>query len=173
MLRNTRLVAAVAFLAAVFAPFAASSHEFKVGSIVVGHPWSRATPPAAKTGGGYLTLTNGGTSDDRLLSARSPAAPDVQIHEMKVENGVMTMRRLENGLPVPAGQEVALKPGASHLMLIGLRQPLKAGDSVPLTLVFEKAGAVDVTLKVEKLGAPEPGAAGGKDNMQGMEGMTH
>lgn len=170
----TRLAACSVALVVVAAspPLAAAARDFKVGPIAVERPWSRATPPGATAAVGYLEFRNDGNADDRLVSASSPAAPDVRVHEMKVENGVMTMRPLGGGLPIPAGEAVALKPGGRHLMLVGLKQPLKAGDEVPLTLTFEKAGTVDVALEIERPGSPGPGGRGadatGDDAMEGM-----
>ncbi len=171
---SLRLGAAAFAIAVALSPFAASAHEFKVGSIEIAHPWSRATPPGATTGAGYLKLTNEGQTADRLVSAASPAAKDVQIHEMRVDNGVMTMRQLPDGLSVPAGETVALEPSSYHLMLMGLAQPLKEGEHIPVTLRFEKAGSVDVWLMVDKMGGAAPAhdhAAGG--TMSGNAPMDH
>mgnify|MGYP003336813699 CR=1 FL=1 len=115
---------------------------------------TRATAPTAPSGGGFLKITNTGTAPDRLVSASSPtAAAEVQIHEMKMEGSVMRMRELENGLEIPPGATVTLAPGGLHLMLIGLVEPLKTDTKVPLTLVFEKAGSIDVELAVGAMGS--------------------
>jgi len=132
---------------------AALAHSYKLGSLEIGHPWARATPPTAPTGGGFLTITNKGTAADRLVSASSPAAASVQVHEMKMEGNVMRMREVEGGLAIPPGATVALAPGGLHLMMMGLKEPLKQGDRVPVTLVFEKAGSIDVELAVTAMGA--------------------
>lgn len=132
---------------------AASAHSYKLGSLEIGHPWARATPPTAPTGGGFLTVTNTGTASDRLVSASSPAAGAVQIHEMKMEGNVMRMRELEGGLEIAPGATVTLAPGNLHLMMMGLKAPFKQGEKVPLTLVFEKAGKIDVELVVVPIGA--------------------
>ena len=117
------------------------------------HPWARATPPTAPAGGGYLTVTNKGTTEDRLISVKSPAAGAVQVHEMKMEGNIMRMREVEGGLAIPPGATVALAPGGLHLMMMGLREPLKQGERVPVTLVFEKAGSINVELAVIAIGA--------------------
>ena len=129
------------------------AHSYKLGALEIGHPWARATPPTAPTGGGFLTITNKGTAADRLVSASSPAAASVQVHEMKMEGNVMRMRELANGLEIAPGATVTLAPGGLHMMMMGLKAPLKQGEKVPLTLVFEKAGTIDVEIAVEAMGA--------------------
>ena len=131
----------------------AAAHDYTLGSLKIGHPWARATPPTAPSGGGFLTVTNTGTTADRLVSVSSPAAAQVQVHEMKMDGTIMRMRELENGLEIPPGATVALAPGGLHLMMMGLKAPLKEATRVPVTLVFEKAGKVDVELQVMALGA--------------------
>lgn len=127
--------------------------EVRLGDLAVTAAYSRATAPHAPVGGGYLTVTNAGPSDDRLVSARSPAAGRVEIHEMKMEGEVMRMRELGDGLPLPAGARVELKPGGTHLMLMELKAPLVEGETVPVTLTFEKAGEVAVELAVGPMNA--------------------
>jgi copper(I)-binding protein len=129
----------------------AQAHSFKLGAIDIGHPYARATVAVQPTGGAFLTLTNNG-ADDRLLSASADVAKSVELHSMSMEGDVMRMRRLD-AVDVPAGKTVELKPGASHIMLVGLKAPLKQGDKFPLTLKFEKAGEVTVTVNVEGAGA--------------------
>jgi len=131
------------------------------GGIKVDKPFSRATPASAKVGGGYLTITNSGSAEDKLVSATSAASGSVEIHEMATKDGVMTMRPVTSGLPIPAGKSVALAPGGFHLMLMNLKAPLKAGDKVPVTLTFEKAGKLDVMLDVQTMGGTSPAAQGG------------
>jgi len=160
------LFTAVALAAAFTAP--ASAHGYKLGSLEIGHPWSRAMPPGARTGVGYLTVANHGAEADRLVSASSPAADEVQIHEMAINDGIMTMRQIEDGLPIPAGGEAKLAPGGLHMMLVGVKQPFREGEMVPLTLTFEKAGTVDVQLKVDAMGAK--GAPAAAEQHGGHEG---
>jgi copper(I)-binding protein len=142
----------------------AAAHEFKLGDLLIGHPWSRATPGGAKIGGGYLTITNNGSAPDRLVSATTSVADHVEIHEMAMANNVMTMRKLDSGVAVPPGKTVAFAPGSYHLMLVDLKGPLKEGDRVKATLTFEKAGSVEVTINVEGIGAQHP--APGMDHFQ-------
>lgn len=143
-----------------FASVAAQAHEFKIGSLEIGHPWSRATPAGAPVAGGFLTVTNEGKEADRLVAVTSDAADKVEIHEMTMVDGVMKMRPLDKGLEVPAGGKIELKPGSYHVMFIGLKKPFAKGDMVKGTLAFEKAGKVDVEFKVEEMGAKPAGHEG-------------
>lgn len=122
------------------------------GSIEVTHAWARATAATAKTGAAYLTLVNKGTSDDRLVAVAGTVAAKAELHVTNAENGVMKMRPLA-AVEVKAGGQAELKPGGMHIMLVGLAAPLKEGQQFPLTLTFEKAGTVEVTVTVEKAGA--------------------
>ena len=148
-------IAALSLLVALL-PSLAHAHDYKLGALEIGHPWARATAPTAPAGAGYLTIKNTGTASDRLLSASTPAAGLAQVHEMKMEGGVMRMRELEHGLEIQPGATVSLAPGGFHLMLTNLRAPLKEGTRVPITLVFEKAGSIEVELAVESIGASHP-----------------
>ncbi|WP_292353723.1 copper chaperone PCu(A)C [Mesorhizobium sp.] len=130
----------------------AFAHEFKIGDLEIGHPWSRATPPGAKVAGGYFTVTNKGNSPDRLLSISSDISDKAELHEMGVKDGVMTMRPVSGGLEIPARGKVALKPGGYHLMFVGLKRQPKQGEKFPATLTFEKAGSVAVEFAVEGMG---------------------
>lgn len=138
---------------------AAAMPVVQAGALAITEAFARATPPKAQVAGGFMTITSQGAAD-RLVSAQSPMAGKVEIHEMRMDGDVMTMRPLPDGLAIPAGEAVALKPGGYHLMLMGLKQPLVEGDSVPLVLDFEKAGKVNVTLQVMAINAR--GAAGGE-----------
>ena len=138
---------------AVLCAATAAAHDYKLGALEIAHPWARATPPSAPAGGGFLKITNTGATADRLVSVSSPAAALTQIHEMKMDGNVMRMREVEKGLDIPAGGSVTLAPGGLHLMLMDLKGPLKQGTRVPVTLVFEKAGKIDVELAVEAMGA--------------------
>jgi periplasmic copper chaperone A len=135
-------------------------------SITVEQPWARATPTGAKTGAVYMTLTNKSGTADRLTGASSDVADKLQIHEMKVENGVMQMHEIPGGLPIPAGGSVVLKPGSYHVMLIGLKKPLTAGEKIPLTLTFEKVGNISVTVPVQPMNATQDKGSMGKMEMK-------
>src|SRR6266481_2548721 len=136
---------------AVLCDATAVARDYKLGALEIAQPWARATPPSAPAGGGFLKITNTGATSDRLVSVSSPAAERVQVHEMKMDGNVMRMREVEKGLEIPAGGSVTLAPGGFHLMMMGLKAPLKQGTSVPVTLVFEKAGKIDVELTVEAM----------------------
>ena len=129
---------------------------FKLGDLTVTSPWTRATPGGAKIAGGYLKITNNGTSADRFVSAKSEPTDHVEIHEMSMSDGVMKMRPLPNGLEIKPGETVELKSGGYHLMFMDLKQPLKQGDSFKAKLQFEKAGPLDVNFNVNALGGNAP-----------------
>ncbi|MES2883431.1 MAG: copper chaperone PCu(A)C [Pseudomonadota bacterium] len=118
-------------------------------SIRIDHPYSHPTAAPGVPAVGFITLTNGGKKADRLIAAESPAAERIEIHETQMQGGVMRMRALGNGVALPAGKTVRLAPGGIHLMLFGPRQPLLAGQSLPVTLKFEHAAAMEVLLIVE------------------------
>lgn len=128
--------------------FGALAHEFKLGDIEIGHPYARAMLPGAKVGGGYMTLVNTGTTADRLVSVTAERAASAELHEMKIDNGVMIMRELASGVPVPAGATVELKPGGYHIMFMNVSAPFKEGEMIKARLTFEKAGTVDVEFAV-------------------------
>ena len=155
-----RAFACAAFLAALFAsPLRAE--EVKAGDLVITQAWSRATPGGAKIAGGYLTIENKGAASDRLVSGAAEISGKVEVHEMSMKNGVMTMRSLDKGLAIEPGKTVSLAPGGYHLMLMDLKGPLKQGDKVPVTLEFEKAGKVKLSLDVQAVGAQAPGGHSG------------
>ena len=150
-------MAAVALLSATVA-FAQSqdSHTAMAGmsgDIAIEGAWTRATPPNAQVAGGFLMISNKGAADDRLLGGSSAVAERIEVHEMTMEGDVMKMRPLSDGLTVPAGGSVELKPGGYHLMMMGLKQPLKQGEMLDVALEFEHAGTVRVTFSIEAMGA--------------------
>ena len=159
-----------ALVLAVICAGSASAQQAKAGDLVLDNAWSRATPGGAKVGGGYLTVDNKGSAADKLIGGSSPAAGKVEVHEMAMNNGVMTMRPVKDGLSIPAGKSVTLSPGGYHLMLMDLKAPLKKGDKIPVTLKFEKAGNVNITLDVRDIGAT--GATSGQMN-HAKPGMDH
>lgn len=129
------------------------SATFKRGDLTVTSPWTRATPGGAKIAGGYLKITNSGSSADRFVGAKSDATDHVEIHEMSMNDGVMKMRPLPSGLEIKPGETVELKSGGYHLMFMDLKHPLRQGDTFKATLQFEKAGPLEVTFNVNALGA--------------------
>ena len=158
---------AIACVLSSVAAAPARTEEVRAADLVITQAWSRATPGGAKVGGGYLTIENRGSAPDRLIGGSADVAGTVQIHEMAVNNGVMTMRPLDNGLTIEPGKTVKLAPGGFHLMLLDLKNPLKQGDKVPLMLEFEKAGNVKISLEVMGVGAQGPAGADNSD------GQTH
>lgn len=146
MLRVSHLSLPVLML---LAPLLAACGDEGKSEIAVTDAWARAS--VTSTGAAYVTIENKGSADDTLVEAGSPVAERVEIHDMTMEGMVMKMRRLD-ALPVPAGGSVALAPGGKHIMLIGLAEPLSEGMSVPLTLVFEGAGEVEVSAPVRPAG---------------------
>jgi periplasmic copper chaperone A len=128
--------------------------------IEINHAWARATPASAANGAVYLTITNHGTADDRLTGASTAVASKAQMHITLNENGVVKMRPIAD-VPIKAGESAQFKPDGMHIMLLKLKHPLKAGDTFPLTLTFDKAGAVETIVKVEKAGAAAPGSMPG------------
>lgn len=138
----------------------AVAHEVKAGDLTLEHPWTRATPTGAKVAGGFVVIRNTGSAPDRLVGGTADFAGKLEIHEMAMEGDVMKMRPVDGGLEIPAGGEVALKPGSFHIMFMGLKAGLAEGDAVKGTLVFEKAGAVEVEWAVEGMGAPGPSHTG-------------
>src|SRR3954470_9779216 len=155
----SRTLTLAALAASLFA-VSARAEDVKAGDLVIGQAWSRATPGGAKIGGGYLTIENKGAAADRLIGGSGDIAGKVEVHEMAMNNGVMTMRELDKGLAIEPGKTVKLAPGGLHLMLMDLKGSLKQGDKVPVTLEFEKAGKVTVSFDVQGVGAQAP--AGGQ-----------
>jgi periplasmic copper chaperone A len=145
----------------------------QAGDLVVTQAWSRATPSGAKVASGYLTIENKGTAPDRLLGGSSDAAAKVEVHEMATRDGVMTMRSLDGGLSIAPGATVKLAPNGYHLMLTDITKPLKLGDTVTVTLDFEKAGKKAVTLRVLGIGAKEPDSSVPSDGTMDHEKMDH
>ena len=164
MLRKSLAAAALEILLAV----PALAHDYTVGALKIHHPWARATPKGAQVGGGYMSITNTGTTADRLIGGSTAAAAGFQVHEMSMANGIMKMRELPNGLEIKPGQTVVLKPAGYHIMLTGLKAPLTQGGRFDATLKFEKAGEVKVDFAVAGIGAMTGNSGGSHDAMPGM-----
>lgn len=137
----------------------ARAEEIKAGDLVITQAWSRATPGGATIAGGYLTIENKGRVADRLIGGSADVSDKIQVHEMSMNDGVMTMRQLDKGLAIDPGKTVKLAPGGYHLMMLDIKSPLKQGDKVPVTLEFEKAGKVKLSLDVQGIGAQAPAGA--------------
>jgi copper(I)-binding protein len=126
----------------------AVAHEYDLGPLHIGHPYARPTPPGATTGAAYFSITNKATTTDKLVRASTPRAQGAELHSMSMEGNIMRMRQVQD-IAAIGGDTVKLEPGGYHLMLTGLKQPLKVGERFPLTLYFEKAGRVTVDIVVQ------------------------
>jgi len=166
----TRAIACATMLV-YFLAAPALAEEVKAGDLVITQAWSRATPGGAKVAAGYLTIENKGSTPDRLIGGSADVADKVQVHEMTMNKGVMTMRPLDQGLTIEPGKIVKLAPGGYHLMILDLKSPLKRGDKVPVTLDFEKAGKVKLSLDVQAAGAKEPTTTPSPGSKRDMKGM--
>jgi copper(I)-binding protein len=150
-----RAFRAIAFAGLTVIAAHAFAHEYTAGDIRVEHPWARATIGQAKTGAAYMTFVNTGGAPDRLLGATSPAAERAEAHAHTMEGNVMKMHPVQ-AIEVAPGSPTVLKPGGLHIMLFGLKAPLKAGETFPVTLSFERAGPLTVDVLVEQPAAPPP-----------------
>jgi copper(I)-binding protein len=144
----------------------AQAGDVTAGALKISAAWARATPKGASVGGGYLTISNTGAASDRLIGGSTAIADNFEIHEMKMDGGIMKMRPVAGGIEIKPGQTVRLEPGGFHIMLVRLKQQLIQGQHFTATLQFEKAGRVDVDFTVEGIGATHGGGA-----TPGMGGM--
>jgi periplasmic copper chaperone A len=142
-----------------FCPGTASAQSYTFDNLRIDHPRVRPTPPGARAGGAYFEIENRGTQADRLVRVSTTAAGSAEIHSMSMDGNMMRMRAVA-ALDIPPHATTALKPNGYHVMLLDLKRPLVIGDTVPLTLTFEKAGVVEVPARVEPIGAPSDRAAG-------------
>jgi len=143
----------LSLLAAALLAASAAAHQYELGTLVIGHPWSRPTAPGVPMGVAYLSITNNGTEADALIGASSPDAAAVQFHQTTISEGMARMRPLSE-VPIPPGATVKIDPGGIHLMLVDLKAPLEVGKFVPLVLEFRRAGRITVELAVESRDAP-------------------
>jgi hypothetical protein len=131
----------------------AHAHEYEVGELTITHPWSRATAPRAANGVAYMAISNSGSVDDVLIAAEATISGRAELHEHSMTDGVMQMRPVQAGIVIPAGETVILEPSGLHVMLMGLDDRLVEGERLPLTLVFQNAGTVEVEASIEGPGA--------------------
>ena len=150
MQRLCKTLYACALAAALLASAPAMARDYTLKSLTIVNPNARATPPGARSGGAYLTIENHGRDNDQLVRAASPVADSTELHTMRMEGEVMRMRAV-TAIGIPAGAKMALTPGGYHVMFVGLRKPLVAGEQVPLALTFQKAGTIDVEVTVAPL----------------------
>jgi hypothetical protein len=146
------------------------TRDFTAGSVTVSHPWARATPAGAKTGAAYMQIDVKPGASDRLIGVKSDVAGSAELHSSVHEGGVMKMRRVD-GLPLEGKGPVILQPGGYHVMLVELKKPLKEGDALKLTLVFEKAGELPIEATIEPIGAK--GAHGMGEQPAASQGAAH
>lgn len=168
MMRHSRILLAV--LAAVLAGgvcLGARAQTVQAGDIRIENPWARATPGQSRVGAAYFTIREVGRHPDRLLGVSSPLAGRGELHTHRSEGGVMQMRQVQ-AVDIPSGGSVELQPGGFHVMLMDLKQPLREGEPFVLTLEFERAGRVEVTVPVTRPGARSPADAPSGHSMPGQ-----
>jgi copper(I)-binding protein len=145
-----KFVVALALAAGLLGPALASAHDYKLGTLAIEHPWAPESIGPAPTGAAYMTVVNGGNEADRLVAASTPRAQRVELHSNQIDDGIIKMRAVK-AIEVAPGSPVVLQPaGALHIMLIGVKEPLKEGTRFPMTLTFEKAGSIEVEIQVQK-----------------------
>jgi len=153
-----KLALTLATLVALALPLTAQADDHAkkthtAGDITVSDHWTRAMPPSAAVGGGFMVIANAGSEPDRLVGLSSPRANSGEVHEMKMDGGVMKMRELADGLEIPAGGSVTLEPGGYHVMFMGVDDGFKEGEMIPVTLVFEKAGELEIMMPAGPVGS--------------------
>lgn len=169
MTRCNSLAVGLLLACSVMTTLPAAADDHGHGTVVIENPWSRPTPPGSPMGVGYMTLTNTGDREITFTAAETPRAASVSIHQSSRNDGVMSMQPLKNGLAIPAGETVELKPHGYHLMLEKLKGPLKEGETIPLTLSFDGADNQRVELTVESL----DDIAGKRQEKKAMHGHGH
>lgn len=142
------------------------AHEYSAGDLHIQHPWSRALPPVAPTGAAYLTIENRGEQSDTLLGASTPIAGHTELHEHVHQDDLMKMQQIDR-VEIAPGESVEFSPGGHHVMLFELKEPLVAGHGYPMTLIFERAGEVEIEVRVNK------DAASVTDDRQADHGHSH
>ena len=140
------------FLLSNFVAFFSIGHDFSQNNMTIDHPWSKPTPPISKYGVAYFNITNSGDSDDNLLQVLVPKniADSASLHDVIHDGDIVRMRELLDGRAIPADSVVEFQPGGNHVMLEGLKNPLKLGDKFTIELIFSKAGSVPVEIWVEE-----------------------
>ncbi|MCC2650954.1 MAG: copper chaperone PCu(A)C [Microvirga sp.] len=151
-----RFLALAALVWPTIASAQTSPGSYRAGEILVESPWSRASPGGAKVASGYMRITNTGSTPERLLGGSADVAGGFEVHRSIVSDGIARMEPLPNGLEIKPGETVELRPGGSHGMLVDLKRPLKEGERVKGTLVFERAGTVDIEYRIAGIGAKSP-----------------
>src|ERR1700687_767730 len=170
MEQSMKQISVVFALAACLLATGAPAQQYKLGSLEIDHPWSRATPKGAKTGAGYVSIKNTGSTVDRLVGGSFADAGKVEVHQMTMDQGVTRMRPVAGGVEIKPGETIELKPDGYHLMFMDLKQPLKKGEQVSGTLEFEKSGTVQVQFTVAAIGenSSMPDTKSDTNRMPGM-----
>lgn len=139
----------------------AQAESFTIGEITIDNPWTRVTPAGARVAGGYMVITNNGSEPDRLIGGTSEIAPRFEVHSMEMVDGVARMAEVAGGLEIPPGGSVALEPGSYHVMFMNLATPVTMDAPVSGTLVFERAGEIEISYDIAPMGSPRaPGGHG-------------
>jgi len=174
MIRTLRRIGFAAL--ALSAPVTLFAHGFAVGDLVIGHPWAAPPPPGAPSVAGYLSVTNDGDREDRLVGASAAFAEAVELHESRIENDVVSMRELMDGVVIPAGEKLVFAPSGKHLMFVS-PEPLLEGEVRAVTLRFERAGEVEVRFSIEQpadgVAGTDAGAGAGAGGTEGMDHSKH
>ena len=147
-----KLIALAGVAISYFVSAAAMASDYKAGSLEISNPWSRVTPKGAEVGVGYMVIKNNGTTPDRLIGGSVEVADRFELHATIMENGIAKMRELSD-IEIKSGQTIEFKPGGSHVMFVDLTRPLSKGEHITGTLVFERAGKVQIEYSVEGIGA--------------------
>ncbi len=149
------------------------AEDVTVGDIQIGSPFARASTPAARAGAVFMTLTNTGATADRLIAADGDVAARIELHEHVMNDGMMMMQEIDGGIAVPAGETTTLQPGGLHVMLMGLSGQLVEGESFQLTLEFQEAGKVDITVPIQSRTAGAGGGMGHGHQSHDHQGHNH
>jgi len=173
MRMHLKLTAAILMVAAAAASVPATAADYTVGAIKISTPWTRVTPEASTVAGGFMTITNTGSSPDTLTGGTATISKRLEIHEMAMDSGIMKMRELKPGLVIKPGETVTLKPGSFHVMFMELKEPIKASNRFKGTLVFEKAGSVEIEYAIEPFGTRAPGDGGQRMPGAGAQKKSH
>jgi copper(I)-binding protein len=152
-------IATLAVIGTMTATRPAAADGIANTGIAISQPWARATPGGAKVAAGYVTITNAGQAPDRLIGGSTTVSAALELHDTSLVDGVVRMRRIENGIALAPGATIRLEPGGMHIMLIDLKTPLTAGHRIEGTLTFEKAGTVQIVYEVAPIGAPALGSS--------------
>jgi hypothetical protein len=151
-MNKMRMLRALGLFFLLFGAGAAAAHYYEIGGLQIIHPWARATVPSAANGVVYVDISNEGETPDRLIAVETAIAERAELHTVLMEDGVAKMRAIE-AIELAPGATALLEPGGDHIMLFGLKGPLIEGETLPLRLVFEVAGPIDIELTVEAAGA--------------------